>query len=29
VEVQKELDRIYAEFEVTVAERKAREAGGK
>ena len=28
-EVQKELDRIYAEFEATVAERKARKAGGK
>ena len=29
VEVQKELDRIYAEFEAAVAERKAKEAGGK
>ena len=29
VEVQKELDRIYAEFEAAVAERKAIEAGGK
>ncbi len=28
-EVQKELGSIYAEFEATVAERKAREAGGK
>ena len=27
--VEKELDRIYAEFEATVAERKAKEAGGK
>jgi trimethylamine:corrinoid methyltransferase-like protein len=29
VEVQKELDRIYAEFEAAVAERKAIEAGVK
>ena len=29
VEVQKELDKIYAEFEAAVAERKAKEAGVK
>ncbi len=28
-EVEKELDRIYAEFEAAVAERKAKEAGRK